>query len=46
MTNSNTLPSGRTRIDHLEMKGITKLFPGVVANDHVDFDVRSGKAPS
>ncbi len=43
MTNNNILPSGRTRIDHLEMKGITKLFPGVVANDHVDFDVRTGE---
>ena len=43
MTNSNILPSGRTRIDHLEMKGITKRFPGVLANDHVDFDVRAGE---
>jgi simple sugar transport system ATP-binding protein len=25
------------------MKGITKLFPGVVANDKVDFDVRAGE---
>ncbi len=43
MTDNGLLPSGRTRIDHLEMKGITKLFPGVVANDHVDFDVRTGE---
>ena len=43
MTNNNTLPSGRTRIDHLELKGITKLFPGVVANERVDFDVRAGE---
>ncbi len=27
----------------LEMQGITKRFPGVLANDHVDFDVRSGE---
>ncbi len=27
----------------LEMRGITKRFPGVVANDHVDFDVRAGE---
>ena len=27
----------------LEMEGITKRFPGVVANDAVDFDVRSGE---
>ncbi len=25
------------------MKGITKKFPGVLANDHIDFDVRSGE---
>ena len=43
MTESNTLPSGRTRIDSLEMRGITKRFPGVLASDHVDFDVRSGE---
>ncbi|MBU1661463.1 MAG: ABC transporter ATP-binding protein [Chloroflexi bacterium] len=38
-----TLPSGHTRIDRLEMRGITKRFPGVLANDNVDFDVRSGE---
>jgi ABC-type uncharacterized transport system ATPase subunit len=27
----------------LEAKGITKEFPGVLANDHVDFDVRHGE---
>jgi general nucleoside transport system ATP-binding protein len=27
----------------LELRGITKRFPGVVANDHVDFDLRSGE---
>jgi general nucleoside transport system ATP-binding protein len=27
----------------LEMRGITKKFPGVVANDHVDFDLRKGE---
>ncbi|HNB35090.1 MAG TPA: ABC transporter ATP-binding protein [Anaerolineales bacterium] len=37
------LPSGRTRIDSLEMRGITKRFPGVLASDHVDFDVQSGE---
>jgi simple sugar transport system ATP-binding protein len=25
------------------MKGIVKRFPGVLANDHVDFDVRAGE---
>ena len=43
MTENDTLPSGRTRIDHLEMKGIVKRFPGVLANDQVDFDVRAGE---
>ena len=37
------LPSGTRRIDHLEMRGITKRFPGVLANNRVDFDVRSGE---
>jgi ABC-type uncharacterized transport system ATPase subunit len=27
----------------LEMRGITKRFPGVIANDHVDFDLRAGE---
>jgi general nucleoside transport system ATP-binding protein len=25
----------------LELRGITKVFPGTVANDHIDFDLRS-----
>ena len=25
------------------MRGVTKRFPGVVANDHVDFDLRKGE---
>ncbi|MFN2113672.1 MAG: ABC transporter ATP-binding protein [Anaerolineales bacterium] len=43
MGESNILPSGHTRIDHLEMKGITKRFPGVLANYRVDFSVKSGE---
>ncbi len=43
MQETNILPSGHTRIDHLEMQGITKRFPGVLANDQVDFSVRSGE---
>lgn len=43
MTDSNQLPSGRSRIDSLLMRGITKRFPGVLASDHVDFDVKSGE---
>ena len=27
----------------LELKGITKRFPGVVANDHVDFELAKGE---
>ena len=27
----------------LELKGITKRFPGVVANDGVDFDLQKGE---
>src|ERR1044071_198385 len=43
MTDVNKLPSGQARIDSLEMRGISKRFPGVLANDHVDFDVKSGE---
>ena len=27
----------------LEVRGITKRFPGVLANDHVNFDLRPGE---
>jgi simple sugar transport system ATP-binding protein len=40
---TDLLPSGHPRIDHMEMHGITKRFPGVLASDRVDFDVRSGE---
>ncbi|MEJ2448706.1 MAG: ABC transporter ATP-binding protein [Anaerolineales bacterium] len=43
MQETNILPSGHTRIDHLEMQGITKRFPGVLANDRVDFSNGAGK---
>ena len=43
MTDSNKLPSGRARIDSLELRGISKRFPGVLANDRVDFDVKAGE---
>jgi ABC-type uncharacterized transport system ATPase subunit len=33
----------QTRIRHLEMLGITKHFPGVTANDQIDFDVYAGE---
>src|SRR6476620_5159551 len=33
----------KTRPAALEMRGVTKRFPGVVANDHIDLDVRRGE---
>ena len=27
----------------LELKGITKKFPGIIANDNVDFTLREGE---
>ncbi|HLU10951.1 MAG TPA: ABC transporter ATP-binding protein [Oceanobacillus sp.] len=38
-----TLPSGHKRIEHVEMRGICKRFPGVLANENVNFDVKSGE---
>jgi general nucleoside transport system ATP-binding protein len=32
-----------TDVPVLELRGITKAFPGIVANDHVDLDVRAGE---
>ncbi|MCB0164169.1 MAG: ABC transporter ATP-binding protein [Anaerolineae bacterium] len=43
MTQTNLLPSGLPRIDSMEMRGIVKRFPGVLANDHVNFDVKAGE---
>jgi general nucleoside transport system ATP-binding protein len=43
MIETNKLPSGQTHIDSIELRGITKRFPGVLATDHVDFDVVSGE---
>ena len=34
-------PAGRALA--VEMRGIVKRFPGLVANDHVDFDLRRGE---
>jgi ABC-type uncharacterized transport system ATPase subunit len=41
--NKELLPSGQRKISRMEMQGITKRFPGVIANDRVDFDVYSGE---
>ena len=35
--------TGKARTEHMEMVGIVKRFPGVLANDHVDFDVHAGE---
>jgi ABC-type uncharacterized transport system ATPase subunit len=43
MIDTGTLRSGQPRIHSLEMRKITKRFPGVLANDSVDFDVKSGE---
>jgi general nucleoside transport system ATP-binding protein len=43
MEDSARLPSGQKRIDRLELQGIVKRFPGVLANNQVNFDVHSGE---
>lgn len=40
---AETLLSGHRKIEHLEMRGIVKRFPGVLACDEIDFDVKSGE---
>ena len=42
-TPNRILPTGKPVIGQLTMQGIVKRFPGVLACDHVDFDVRSGE---
>jgi simple sugar transport system ATP-binding protein len=39
----NPMRAARPRIEHMQMIGIVKRFPGVLANDHVNFDVRAGE---
>ena len=39
MTDGAAVPSAPA----LAMRGITKRYPGVVANDHIDLDVRRGE---
>lgn len=43
MTQPTILPSGHQRIDHAELVNISKRFPGVLANNHINFDVRAGE---
>ncbi len=35
--------SGPDRVLVLELRGITKRFPGIVANDHIDLDLERGE---
>ncbi len=37
------LPHGEHVAPSLAMRGITKQFPGVLANDHIDLDVKPGE---
>jgi len=41
--NSTANKGGSTPINVVEMHGITKRFPGVIANENVDFDLRRGE---
>src|SRR3990172_5412330 len=40
---SSSPAPARARIDTVEMRGIVKKFPGVLAADQIDFDVRAGE---
>jgi len=40
---SDLLPTGHKKIEEMRMEGIVKRFPGVLANDHVNFDVKAGE---
>jgi len=37
------LPSGLPRIESMQMQNIVKRFPGVLANDQVNFEVKAGE---
>jgi len=43
MSDSQLLPTGQKKINHLEMIEISKFFPGVIANNRVNFDVKAGE---
>src|SRR5512139_3619729 len=40
---NNAAVTPQIRIQRLEMRNIVKRFPGVLANDHVNFDVNAGE---
>jgi len=37
------MSNSQVRIQEVRMEGIVKRFPGVLANNHVDFDIRAGE---
>lgn len=37
------LPTGKPQIKKMEMVGIVKRFPGVLANDHINFNIEAGE---
>jgi general nucleoside transport system ATP-binding protein len=43
MSENQTTTNQRQKIEHLEMINITKVFPGVLANSQVNFDVKEGE---
>ncbi len=43
MSENQTAVNKRQKIEHLEMINITKVFPGVLANSQVNFDVKESE---
>jgi simple sugar transport system ATP-binding protein len=43
MSDQTTLAEKQAHIEHLELVNIVKRFPGVLANDCINFDVRAGE---
>ena len=43
MTVTEAVSDATVQAPALEMRGITKRYPGVLANDHIDLDVRPGE---
>jgi simple sugar transport system ATP-binding protein len=43
MSDQTTLAEKQIHIEHLELVNIVKRFPGVLANDCINFDVRAGE---
>src|ERR1700720_3160361 len=43
MAGGMTESAPREQSPALEMRGITKRYPGVLANDHIDLDIKRGE---